>query len=99
MLFIYVSFHLFMLNLYLLPYVLDIVQLIYYMYFTIHICFQFTHLSCDDWENIYIYILCLIIVIKSEVWTITHYLGLGRGTMVSFVCLYYFDNVHTLIGD
>ena len=34
-----------------------------------------------------IYILCLIIIIKSEVWTITHCLGLGHETMVCTVCL------------
>ena len=34
-----------------------------------------------------IYILCLVIIIKSEVWTITHYLGLGHETMVCAVCL------------
>ena len=34
-----------------------------------------------------VYILCLIIIIKSEVWTITHCLGLGHETMVSAVCL------------
>ena len=34
-----------------------------------------------------IYILCLIIIIKSEVWTITHCLGLGHETMVSAVCV------------
>ena len=34
-----------------------------------------------------IYILCLIIIIKSEVWTITHCLWLGHETMVSAVCL------------
>ena len=33
-----------------------------------------------------IYILCLIIIIKSEVWTITHCLGLGHETMVYAVC-------------
>ena len=33
------------------------------------------------------YILCLIIIIKSVVWTITHCLGLGHETMVSTVCL------------
>ena len=38
-----------------------------------------------------IYILCLIIIIKSEVWTITHCLGLGHETMVSAVCLYIKD--------
>ena len=35
-------------------------------------------------------ILCLIIIIKSEVWTITHCLGFGHETMVSAVCLYIF---------
>ena len=34
-----------------------------------------------------IYILCLIIIIKLEVWTITHCIGLGHETMVSAVCL------------
>ena len=34
-----------------------------------------------------IYILCLIIIIKSEVWTSTHCLGLGHETMVCAVCL------------
>ena len=34
-----------------------------------------------------IYILCLIIIIKSEVWTITYCLGLGHETMVCAVCL------------
>ena len=34
-----------------------------------------------------IYILCLIIIIKSEVWTITHCSGLGHETMVPAVCL------------
>ena len=53
------------------------------------VCFQFTDFSCDGWENIYIYIyiFCLIIIIKSEVWTSTHCLGLGHETMVSAVCL------------
>ena len=37
-----------------------------------------------------IYILCLIIIIKSEVWTITHYLGLGHQTIVCAVCLFVF---------
>ena len=49
------------------------------------VCFQFTHFPCDDWENIYI--LCLIVIIKSEVWTITHCLGLGHETMVCAVSL------------
>ena len=34
-----------------------------------------------------IYMLCLIIIIKSEVWTITHYLGIGHETMLCPVCL------------
>ena len=34
-----------------------------------------------------IYILCLIIIIKSEVWFLTHCLGLGHETTVSAVCL------------
>ena len=34
-----------------------------------------------------IYVLCLIIIIKSEVWTITHCLRLGHETMVCAVCL------------
>ena len=38
-----------------------------------------------------IYILCLIIIIKSEVWTITHCLGLGHETMVCVVCLSVFS--------
>ena len=40
---------------------------------------------CDVWE--YIYMLCLIIIIKSEVWVFTHCLGLGRETMLHAVCL------------
>ena len=39
------------------------------------------------WLREYIYIPCLIIIIKSEVWTITHCLVLGHETMVSTVCL------------
>ena len=34
-----------------------------------------------------IYILCLIIIIKSEVWTITHFLVLGHEAMVCAVCI------------
>ena len=49
------------------------------------VCFQFTHFPCGDWENIYI--LRLIIIIKSEVWTATYCLGLGHETMVCSVCL------------
>ena len=49
------------------------------------VCFQFTHFLCDDWENIYF--LCLIIIMKSEVWTTTHCLRFGHETMVCAVCL------------
>ena len=45
-----------------------------------------------------IYILCLFIIIKSEVWTITHCLGLGHETMVSAVCLSIFLCTHILYG-
>ena len=38
-----------------------------------------------------IYILCLIIIIKSEVWTITHCLGLGHEPIVCAVCLFIFS--------
>ena len=37
-----------------------------------------------------IYMPCLIIIIKSEVWTFTHCLGFGHETMVSAVCLFIF---------
>ena len=37
-----------------------------------------------------IYKLCLTIVIKSEVWTISHCSGLGHETMVCAICLYIF---------
>ena len=59
------------------------------IHYTIYgaVCFQFTHFPCDDRENIHTNILCLIIIIKSKVWTITHCLGLGHETMVSAVCL------------
>ena len=43
------------------------------------VCFQFIHFLVMIER---IYILCLIIIIKSEVWTITHCLGLGHDTMV-----------------
>ena len=49
-----------------------------------------------------IYILCLIIIIESEVWTNTHCLGLGHETMVCAVCLSIFllhcDNLDNSIG-
>ena len=48
-----------------------------------------------------IYILCLIIIIKSEVWTITHCLGLGHETMVCAVCLSLFLSIpsHNFLWD
>ena len=51
------------------------------------VCFQFTHFLV---MIEIMYILCLIIIIKSEVWTITHCLGLGHKTMVCAVCLFVF---------
>ena len=49
------------------------------------VCFQFTQFPHDDRENI---LLCLVIIIKSEVWTIMHCLVLGHETMVCVVCLF-----------
>ena len=40
------------------------------------------------------YILCLIDIIKSEVWTITYCLGLSHETMVCAVCLSIFSSWH-----
>ena len=45
-----------------------------------------------------IYILCLIIMIKSEVWTIAHCLGLGHETMVCAVCLSIFLSICDMAG-
>ena len=59
------------------------------------VCFQFTQFPRDGWENI---LLCLIIIIKSEVWTIIHWLGLGLETMVCAVCLFIFlGSVDTIV--
>ena len=44
-----------------------------------------------------LYMLCLIIIIKSEVWTITHCLGLGHETMVCAVCLSIFLSIYKLV--
>ena len=53
---------------------------------------QFTHfLVMIGRIYIYMYILCLIIIIKSEVWTITQCLGLGHETMVCAVCISVFS--------
>ena len=51
------------------------------------VCFQFTQFPRDGWENI---LFCLIIIMKSEVWTIIHCLGLSNETMVCTVCLFIF---------
>ena len=40
-----------------------------------------------EYIYMYIYILCLNIIIKSEIWTITHCLGSGHEIMVCAVCL------------
>ena len=39
-----------------------------------------------------IYILCVIIIIKSEVWSITHCLGLGHETMVCAVYVFLYSH-------
>ena len=44
------------------------------------------------------YILCLIIITKFEVWTITHCLGLGHETMVCAVCLSIFLRICDVAG-
>ena len=58
------------------------------IHYTIYgaVCFQFTHFPSYVRE----YTLCLIIIIKSEVWTIIHCLGLGHETMVCAVCILIF---------
>ena len=48
------------------------------------LCVQFTHFPCDDWEKVHF---VFIIIIKSEVWTIIHCLGLCHEIMVSAVSL------------
>ena len=48
------------------------------------LCFQFTDFPLWWLRE---YTLCLIIIIKSEVWTIIHCLGLGHETKVCTVCL------------
>ena len=45
-----------------------------------------------------IYMLCLIIIIQSEVWTITHCLGLVHETMVCAVCLCVFLWICDMFG-
>ena len=49
------------------------------------VCIHLTQFSCNDCENWCI--LYLIIVLKSEVWTICNCLGVGHEMMVCFVCL------------
>ena len=51
------------------------------------VCFQFSQFPRDSWDNM---LLCLFIIIKSEVWTIIHCLWLGHETMVCAVCLFVF---------
>ena len=53
------------------------------------LCFQFTQFPRDGWENI---LLCLIIIIKSEVWTVIHWsIVLDHETMVCAACLFIFS--------
>ena len=58
----------------------------YHHYFAV-IHFQYMGLYVFSWDDM---LLCLIIIIKSEVWTIIHCLGLGHETMVCAVCLFIF---------
>ena len=44
-------------------------------------------------------LLCLIIIIKSEVWTIIHCLGLVHETMVCAVCLFILLFLHRMAGQ
>ena len=56
------------------------------------VCFEFTNFLCDDWDNIYI--LCLIIIIKSEV-----YIGFVHETVVCAECLsIFFWITHELVN-
>ena len=57
--------------------------------------FRLTHFPCDDWESTHFF---LIIIIKSEGWTIVHCLGLGHKTMVCAVCLSIFWSIWNLTG-
>ena len=74
-------------------YFVECVSKIGHMLLVIHcsiyvaVCFQLTQFPRNGWESI---LLCLIIIIKSEVWTIIHCLGLGHETMVCAVCLFIF---------
>ena len=69
--------------------VCEIEHIILVIHYSIYgaVCFQFTQFPRDGWENI---LLCLIIIIKSDVWTFIHCLGLGNETMVCAVCLFIF---------
>ena len=74
-------------------YFVECVSKIEHIHLVIHysiygaVCFQFTQFPRDGWDNI---LLCLIIIIKSEVWTIIHCLGLGHESMVCAVCRFIF---------
>ena len=59
---------------------LSIIQYVGLCVFSLPISFVMNIL----WEYIYF---CLVIIIKSEVWTISHCFGLGHETMVCAVCL------------
>ena len=59
------------------------------------VCSQFTHFSCDDWENIYT--LCYY---HHQIGSMNYYpfLGLGHETMVCAVCLSIFLYILTHCG-
>ena len=76
-------------QIYFVEYVSKIEHLLLVIHYSIYwvVCFQFTQFPHDGRDNI---LLCLIIIIKSEVWTFIHCLGLGHETMVCAVCLFIF---------
>ena len=76
--------------------VIKIMHILSVIHYTIRgvVCFQFTHFLVMIER---IYILCVIIIIKSEVWNITHCLGLGHETMVCAVCLFVFLHTYMVI--
>ena len=62
------------------------------MYGTVYL--MFTHFPCDHCEHFCISVLHLIVIIKSEIWIINHYLRLGHESMLYMhsMILYFYDN-------
>ena len=76
------------LNIYFVECVSKIEHILSVIHYTIYgtVSFQFTHFPWELWW-LREYTLCLITIIKLEVWTIIHCLRLGHETMVCPVCL------------